>query len=323
MRSARLPGLDRADLVLQTERARAAARRHPQRRRGRAGRRVRGGRAWSVAASRISSNMSSRLLQAAPSAPSDTEMPRARISATGAMPDPSFRFDPGQCRTLTSRSAISACSASSTQTQCAAQSRRVARPVSRQVLEVACAAREASHDLDLVLRFRRVRVDEHVVARAESAATASSSSREQETANRGANAARSRPLAAPSQRRCKRDALVDRLTRSLAQARRHVVVVAESIMHFPTVARMPLAASVSNTTSVSCTVSIVSTVVVPERSSSAAARRVAARSVAGVCAASSGQTRRRSQSSSGKSSAKRRKSVWHRWTCVCTNPGRT
>ena len=35
--------------------------------------------ACSVAASRISSNMSSRLLHAAPSAPSDTEMPRARI----------------------------------------------------------------------------------------------------------------------------------------------------------------------------------------------------------------------------------------------------
>ena len=51
--------------------------------------------------------MSSRLLHAAPSAPSDTVMPRARISATGAMPDPSFRFEPGQCITLTSCSASS------------------------------------------------------------------------------------------------------------------------------------------------------------------------------------------------------------------------
>ena len=51
--------------------------------------------------------MSRRLLQAAPSAPSDTVMPRARISATGAMPDPSFRFEPGQCSTLTSCSASS------------------------------------------------------------------------------------------------------------------------------------------------------------------------------------------------------------------------
>ncbi len=74
-------------------------------------------------------------------------------------------------------------------------------------------------------------------------------------------------------------------------------------MHLPTVARSPISASVSNTTSVSCTVSIVSAVVVPESSSSAAASRAEARSVAGVCAASIGQTRRRSHSSSGMSSA--------------------
>ena len=74
-------------------------------------------------------------------------------------------------------------------------------------------------------------------------------------------------------------------------------------MHLPTVARSPISASVSNTTSVSCTVSIVSTVVVPESSSSAAASRAAARSVDGVCAASIGQIRRRSHSSSGMSSA--------------------
>ena len=74
-------------------------------------------------------------------------------------------------------------------------------------------------------------------------------------------------------------------------------------MHLPTVARSPISASVSNTTSVSCTVSIVSTVVVPDSSSSAAASRADARSVAGVCAASIGQTRRRSHSSSGMSSA--------------------
>ena len=39
------------------------------------------------------------------------------------MPEPSFRFEPGQCITLTSCSASSACSRSSTQTQCAAQRR--------------------------------------------------------------------------------------------------------------------------------------------------------------------------------------------------------
>ena len=52
-------------------------------------------------------------------------------------------------------------------------------------------------------------------------------------------------------------------------------------MHLPTVARSPISASVSKTTSVSCTVSIVRAVVVPESSSSAAASRVAARSVDG------------------------------------------
>ena len=92
-------------------------------------------------------------------------------------------------------------------------------------------------------------------------------------------------------------------------------------MHLPTVARSPTSARVSNTTSVSCTVSIVSTDVVPVRSSSAAARRTEARSVDGVCAASIGQTRSFSHSSSGMSSAKPRNSVWHRWTCVWMNPG--
>jgi hypothetical protein len=74
-------------------------------------------------------------------------------------------------------------------------------------------------------------------------------------------------------------------------------------MHLPIVARMPLAAAASNTASVSCTVSMVSTVVVPEASSSAMPRRAAARSVAGVCAASIGHTRVRSQSINGRSSA--------------------
>ena len=50
-------------------------------------------------------------------------------------------------------------------------------------------------------------------------------------------------------------------------------------MHLPTTARRPISSSASNTTSVSCTVSIVSAVVVPLRRSSAAARRADARSV--------------------------------------------
>ena len=57
------------------------------------------------------------LLHAAPSAPSETEIPVARISATGAMPEPSFRFDPGQCSTLTRAPPCRRCSSSSTHTQ--------------------------------------------------------------------------------------------------------------------------------------------------------------------------------------------------------------
>ena len=71
-----------------------------------------------------------------------------------------------------------------------------------------------------------------------------------------------------------------------------------SIRHLPTVARRPLAASVSSTTSVPCTVSIVSTQVVPVRSSSCTASRVLTRSDASSCAASIGHTRWRSQASS-------------------------
>ena len=37
-----------------------------------------------------------RLLQGAPSAPSETEIPRLSISNTGANPEPSLRFDEGQ-----------------------------------------------------------------------------------------------------------------------------------------------------------------------------------------------------------------------------------
>ncbi len=80
------------------------------------------------------------------------------------------------------------------------------------------------------------------------------------------------------------------------------------------VARNPLCAISSQTTSVSCTVSIVSTAVVPPSSSSQAARRADARRDAGVWAASSGQMRVRSQSMSTRSSAMPRNSVWHRCT---------
>ena len=74
-------------------------------------------------------------------------------------------------------------------------------------------------------------------------------------------------------------------------------------MHLPMVARSPLSATASNTTSVSCTVSIVRTAVVPLVRSSVVASRAAARSDSGECAASIGHTRSRSQSISGRSSA--------------------
>ena len=50
-------------------------------------------------AMRISSNPSSWLLQAAPSAPRPTVMRAARSFATWAIPAPSLRFDEGQCAT--------------------------------------------------------------------------------------------------------------------------------------------------------------------------------------------------------------------------------
>ena len=130
---------------------------------------------------------------------------------------------------------------------------------------------------------------------AERLATASSRSREHDTANRGANAARSLPSAAPFHRsRSPRLSSIDAC--AVSRSRAGVPSAAASIMHLPMVARMPLSATASNTASVSCTVSIVSTVVVPLDRSSVVARRTAARSDAGVCAASISHTRVRSQS---------------------------
>ena len=69
-----------------------------------------------------------------------------------------------------------------------------------------------------------------------------------------------------------REALVDRARRLLAQPRRHLAQPRPSCICRRSRA-CPISASASNTTSVSCTVSIVRTVVVPESSSSAAASR--------------------------------------------------
>ena len=132
-------------------------------------------------------------------------------------------------------------------------------------------------------------------------ATASSSSREHDTANRGAKAARSRPLARPFQRAASaRLSSTDACVRSSSRAG---TARSASIMHLPTTARSPVGSRASNTASVSCTVSIVRTAVVPPSSNSDAASEAAAASDRGVCAASMGQMRVRSQSRSTRSSA--------------------
>ena len=106
--------------------------------------------------------------------------------------------------------------------------------------------------------------------------TSSSRSREHDTANRGASAMRMRSPAAPCHRRC--SATLSSMDARVCSRRRVGTsgLSCESIMHLPIVARSPVSTTASTTASVSCTVSIVSTVVVPERSSSAAARRAAA-----------------------------------------------
>ncbi len=135
-----LARLERADRPVET---RASARRRGWPSRGRRAPAASPGplrTACSVAASRISSNMSRRLLHAAPSAPSDTHTPRARSSTIGAIPDPSFRLEPGQCSTFTFRSAISACSASVTHTQWAAHRSAGRQARVGEVLQIAQAA---------------------------------------------------------------------------------------------------------------------------------------------------------------------------------------
>ena len=91
----------------------------------------------------------------------------------------------------------------------------------------------------------------------------------------------------------------------------------------PNTARRPVAASVSPSTSVWCTVPMSFTHVTPPASSSLAPRRTDAASEASVCAASSGQMDSRSQRNRSLCSASPRNSVWHRCRCACTNPGST
>ena len=74
----------------------------------------------SSAASRISSNMSRSLFDAAPSVPMPTSTPSSSMRATGAMPAPSFRLLVGLCATPALKFFSARISPSSTCTQCAA-----------------------------------------------------------------------------------------------------------------------------------------------------------------------------------------------------------
>ncbi len=69
---------------------------------------------------RVSSNMSSMSLEAAPSAARATGTPAGSIRGTGAMPLPSFRLLFGQCTTVAPLPASSPISSSVTWTQCTA-----------------------------------------------------------------------------------------------------------------------------------------------------------------------------------------------------------
>ena len=171
----------------------------------------------------------------------------------------------------------------------------------RQVLDVGARAGVLLDDRDLLARLRRVRVHQRVML------SRQAGDRFEQLARAGDREARRERGVQPAVRRAvparaDRDALVDRSCR-VSSCRRFGTCASKSIMHLPIVARRPLSATASNTTSVSCTVSIVSTAVVPLHSSSVVASRAAARSDSGVCAASIGQTRVRSQSISARSSA--------------------
>lgn len=79
-------------------------------------------------ARRISANMSSLLLEEAPSVPRPTVTPAFLILTTGAMPEASFRLLPGLCATRTCFSCMMAMSSSVTWTQWAASVGSSKRP---------------------------------------------------------------------------------------------------------------------------------------------------------------------------------------------------
>ena len=145
--------------------------------------------------------MSRVLLQAAPSAPSDTLMPRARISVTGAMPGSQLQIRAGAVEhldgVLGEQGLLGVAHV---------HAMRGAQPwgsrVRRRSDTPDCPCRSTRGPRRFLRAVRRRACARAGRARRESDAVASSSSREQEIAKRGASAVRSRPFAAPCHCRC-------------------------------------------------------------------------------------------------------------------------
>ena len=313
-----LAGLERADAVVAGP-ARARRRRWPCATTSRAGSGA--SRCFSRAmppARPISSNVSSRLLHAPPSEPRPQRMPCARHALTSASPEPSFRLEPGQCTSAASACFMSFSSSSSSHTPCAPTKRSLKHAVAREVRRRVLAL--GPLDLGaLVGGLGDVRVDEHAaLARdlrhvvPQPLAARENEARRQRDAQPAAGGARrtASPGAPPRRAAPRRGRACPRGTPSPA-----------SMSAGPNTARMPVAASVSPTTSVWRTVPMSLTQVTPPAISSQTPSRTEAAIDASVCAFSSGQMLSRSQRSRSLCSASPRKSVWHRCRWPCTNPG--
>ena len=228
-------------------------------------------------------------------------MPRRRISTTGAMPEPSFRFEPGAVHHLhvalgeqrlllfVDPDAVGRAEVRCRQVQCV------------EIRDVREASGQLADDGDFLARLGGVRVHERRPARHETAATASSRSRVHDTANRGPvrpgagrarrrasvcaarGSRRARPACAPS------GATVRRRPRPSCTCRSWRAGRSRRRPRTPRRCRAPSPSSAPRW----CR----------SASNSVVASRAAARSVAGVWAASIGQMRVRSHCMSGMSSA--------------------
>ena len=155
---------------------------------------------WRMAARRISSNMSRRLLQAAPSAPSDTEMPRRRSSVIGRDAAAELQVGARAVEHLDA-AATPGCPARARQPRRSAPRTAAPRPCRSPRSTRCCASRSGARRWRSPPAAPRRACARGCPALDDSAPTSSSRSREHDTANRGANAARMRPPAAPSHRR--------------------------------------------------------------------------------------------------------------------------